>query len=274
VMGMKGGHSGVDINLERANALKVLGRILWKARVGNRFLIGGITGGDKHNAIPREAEAVLVYGSGIRNLKKAVEEAFEEIRFEYRTKEPDMHLSIEECPLPTEAMDKRSTGRVIDLIMALPHGIYRWSPDIPGLVETSTNLAKIRTEGVFYAQLASRSSSKSQLEGLRDHIDAIANMSGASVKRGNAYPGWLPNMESKVLAVLKDCCRELWNIEPGIKAIHAGLETGIVGEKFPGIDMASIGPQIEHPHSPDERVKISSVDEFWALLTLALRKLC
>jgi dipeptidase D len=209
-----------------------------------------------------------------RKLMKAFEDEAKAIRFEYRTLEPTMKYSFTPAELPKKMISGKDTTRMIELIMAVPHGVYRMSPDIKELVETSTNLSKIRTEGEFYAQLASRSSSKTQLEALRDHIEAIATMAGADAVRNEAYPGWLPNLDSRTLAVLKECAVEVWGKEAHIKAIHAGLETGIIGEKYPGMDMASIGPQIENPHSPDERVKVDTVEGFYKMVTLALKKLC
>lgn len=271
--GLKGGHSGVDILLGRANALKMVGRVLYKARQISKVHLVDLTGGDKHNAIPREAEAIIVLERADRKLLKAMEDEAKAIQFEYRSIEPTMKYSLTPVELPKKMISGKDTTSIIELIMALPHGVYRMSPDIKDLVETSTNLSKIRTENELYAQLASRSSSKTQLEALRDHIEAIASMSGADAVRNDAYPGWLPNLDSKTLAVLKECAHEVWGKEAHIKAIHAGLETGIIGEKYPGMDMASIGPQIENPHSPDERVKVDTVEGFYKMVTLALKKL-
>ncbi|MGA1822324.1 MAG: aminoacyl-histidine dipeptidase [Thermoplasmatota archaeon] len=271
--GMKGGHSGVDIHLGRANAIKLLARMLWKAAREFDFSIGHFTAGDKHNAIPREAEAVIVAKGDTASIMDIIMKAFEEVKFEYRSIEPDMAIEIKDADLPEKVMTERDSRITLHMLVSLPHGIYRMSPDIDDLVETSTSMAKIRTEGHVYVQLASRSSSGTQLEALRDKIEAISVLAGAEAERGQAYPGWLPNLDSKVLAVLKEAATELWSIEPEIKAIHAGLETGIIGEKFPGMDMASMGPQIENPHSPDERVRIPSVSDFWDLLVLALEKM-
>ncbi|MEA3559141.1 MAG: aminoacyl-histidine dipeptidase [Candidatus Thermoplasmatota archaeon] len=271
--GMKGGHSGVDIHLGRANAIKLLARMLWKAAKEYNFAIANFSGGDKHNAIPREAEAVIVAKEDLEPIKKLVMEAFEEIKFEYKSIEPSMAIDIKETELPGKAMTEEDSRRSLHLIVSLPHGIYRMSPDIPDLVETSTSMAKIRTEDDVYIQLASRSSSGTQLEALRDRIEAMAVLACAEVERGQAYPGWLPNLDSKVLAVLKEGAIELWEKDPEMKAIHAGLECGIIGEKFRGMDMASFGPQIENPHSPDERTRVPSVKDFWDLLSLTLKKL-
>jgi dipeptidase D len=271
--GMKGGHSGVDIHEGRANAIKLLARMFWKVAREHEFGFGHFTGGDKHNAIPREADAVIVTKEDVDPIKKELIDAFEEVKFEYKSIEPNMEMEITETELPERMMTPEDSRRTIHLVVSLPHGVYRMSPDIADLVETSTSMAKIRTEDEVFIQLASRSSSGTQLEALRDKIEAISILAGAEAERGQAYPGWLPNLDSKVLAVLKECAIELWKKEPEIKAIHAGLECGIIGEKFEGMDMASFGPQIENPHSPDERVRVPSVKDFWDLLVLTLEKL-
>ncbi len=271
--GMKGGHSGVDIHEGKANAIKLLARILWKVAREHEFGFGHFTAGDKHNAIPREAEVVLITNEDLIPIKKEIMEAFEEIKFEYKSIEPGMTIELKETSLPESMMTPEDSRRTIHLIVSLPHGVYRMSPDIPDLVETSTSMAKIRTEEEVYIQLASRSSSNTQLEALRDKIEAISVLAGADAERGQAYPGWLPNLDSKVLAIMKEGAIELWDKDPEIKAIHAGLECGIIGEKFEGMDMASFGPQIENPHSPDERVRVPSVKDFWDLLSLTLKKL-
>jgi dipeptidase D len=271
--GMRGGHSGVDIHLGRANAIKLLARMLWKAATEHDFSTAEFSGGDKHNAIPREVEAVVVTKADPAPIKELILDAFEEIKFEYRTIEPGMAIDIKDIDLPQRTMTEEDSRRTLHLIVSLPHGVDRMSPDIPDLVETSASLAKIRTEGDLHVLLASRSSSSSQLEALRDRIEATVVLAGGKAERGVAYPGWLTNLDSKVLAILKQSAIELWNKEPEVAAIHAGLETGIIGEKFPGMDMASIGPQIENPHSPDERVRVPSVKDFWDLLGLVLKKL-
>jgi dipeptidase D len=270
--GLKGGHSGVDIHLERGNAIKLLARILWEARQEHDFTIASINAGDKHNAIPREIECVIV-GPEDKKLKKKLMELFENVKKEYATVEPGMKISIKEGKTPTQVLAGEDTLLLLNLIQALPHGLLRWSPDIPGLVETSNNVAVIKTEEDIFLHLSSRSSSDTQLDSVRERIKAICMLAGAEAEQPAGYPGWLPNLQSKTLAATKATAIQLWGKEPAIKAIHAGLETGIIGKKFPGMDMVSIGPQIEHPHSPEERVKVDTVDDFYQLLTLSLKRL-
>jgi dipeptidase D len=198
---------------------------------------------------------------------------FENVKKEYATVEPGMKISIKEGKVPSQVLAGEDTLLLLNLIQALPHGLLRWSPDIPGLVETSNNVAVIKTEEDIFLHLSSRSSSDTQLESVKETIRSICMLAGAEADQPAGYPGWLPNLKSKTLAATKATAIELWGKEPAIKAIHAGLETGIIGKKFPGMDMVSIGPQIEHPHSPEERVKVDTVDDFYKLLTLTLKRL-
>jgi dipeptidase D len=162
----------------------------------------------------------------------------------------------------------------LDLISALPSGIMRWSPELENLVESSVNLPVVQTEdyGIFLL-MAARSSSETQLLGLSQRIRAISHLAGANVKVGNSYPGWHPDLDSKILAACKVAYLELFKREPVVTAIHAGLETGIIGKKYPKMEMISMGPTVEHAHSPDERVNIPSVKEFYDLLLVVIKKL-
>jgi dipeptidase D len=185
-----------------------------------------------------------------------------------------MQFEVANTATPKDAWDDTTTGKVLQLITALPHGVLAMSYDIPDLVETSTNLATVVVkDGALVVGLSSRSSIDSALRALRQSIRATATLAGASVEEGNGYPGWKPNLQSPILAVLKQVHVGKLGQEPEIKAIHAGLECGIIGEKLPGMDMISFGPQIEFPHSPDERVKIDSVGTFYDLLATTLEQL-
>jgi dipeptidase D len=176
--------------------------------------------------------------------------------------------------VPDEVWDHDSTGKVMALIVALPHGVISMSYDIPGLVETSTNLATVKPEnGAVAIGLSSRSSVASALEALRQRIRCAATLAGASVEEGGGYPGWKPDLNSELLQVLRQVHEREIGSDPKIEAIHAGLECGLIGEMIPGMDMISFGPQSEFPHSPDERVKIASVDRFYKLLAATLEDL-
>jgi dipeptidase D len=176
--------------------------------------------------------------------------------------------------VPAEVLSEPSARRVLALLAALPHGVLAMSHDIPGLVETSTNLAKVRTDGTtLRIHQSNRSSVMSALRATQLRIAAFAELAGGEAAQSEGYPGWKPDLESELLATLKRVHHETFGREAEVKAIHAGLECGLIGEKFPGMDMISFGPQIEFPHSPDERVQIPSVARFWTLLRATLTAL-
>jgi dipeptidase D len=274
--GLRGGHSGVDIHLQRGNATKLLARALYRLMIagGFKFRLAGISGGNKHNAIPREAFATVVLPKKQqKKFSAALEKQIADIQAEYKTADPGIQLTV--TPAKAKRMwDGRSTHKVIALLNALPHGVMSMSNDIPGLVETSTNLAVVNSgKNKVTIHCSTRSSVAPALQATRDRIRAIAEFAGAKVKEGDGYPGWKPNLDSEVLRVSKQAHQELFGVEPAVKAIHAGLECGIIGEKYPGMDMVSMGPQIEFPHSPSERVKISSVANYYRLLVNTLERL-
>jgi len=273
--GLKGGHSGVDIHLQRGNAVQLLARALNALSFRMSFHLTSLSGGNKHNAIPREAFASVVVSKGERDkLVADLKAEIATIADEYRPAEPGMTLEVTDADVPSTMWDDGTTEKVLHLITALPHGVLSMSYDIPGLVETSTNLATVVDKGgSLVIGCSSRSSVESALRALRQRIRAVATLAGATVEEGNGYPGWKPNLKSPLLEVLKRVHQTELKVEPEIKAIHAGLECGIIGEKVPGMDMISFGPQIEFPHSPDERVKISSVGNFYNVLAATLKEL-
>ena len=274
VSGLRGGHSGVDIHEQRGNAVKLLTRILWKAK-GYDFSISNIKGGDKHNAIPREAFALVSVNKSdkdkfISTLKSEEKAIFEEIK----PIDPKFKVVVENNEGLKTTLVKNSQDKLLNLLHGLPHGVDKMSYDIPTLVETSTNLATVEIKGgTAEIGLSTRSSIKSALQDFRDRIRAIAELSGASVKEDTPYPGWKPNLDSKILALSKKIFKEMYGKEPVVEAIHAGLECGIIGEKFPGMDMVSIGPTIKYPHSPEEQVHVSTVDKFYKYVLMILEKI-
>lgn len=273
--GMQGGHSGIDIHLQRGNATQLLARALYAVSLSTPFDLASLEGGSAHNAIPREAVAeVLVADDDKVAFFAALEGELEGIKSEFQTVEPDTAWEILEIDRPGEIWTRATTQRALRLISALPHGVMMMSNDIPGLVETSTNLATVARQGhTLEIGLSSRSSVASALTALRQRIRAIAALSGASVEEEPGYPGWKPDLESELLRVVQDVHKRELGSEPTIEAVHAGLECGLIGEMIPGMDMISIGPDIEFPHSPNERVKISSVKKFYKLLTATLEEL-
>lgn len=268
VKGLRGGHSGTDIDKGRANAIKLLARILWNI---DGYKLSSIEGGDKHNAIPREASAVIL-SSDEEKVRKVAKDIEALLREEFSSTEPNLAIEIKNIEVRRLLSDE-SQQKVLHLLMALPHGVLAMSQDVKGLVETSTNLATVRTNDALEILMSSRSSVKSSLQFIMQVIRAIGEMAGAEVKEGDLYPGWKPNLNSRLLHIASETYKELFGKEPEKKAIHAGLETGIIGEKIGNMDMISIGPQIEYPHSPDERVRIPSVQKFYTYLLKILENI-
>jgi dipeptidase D len=276
LFGFRGGHSGLDIDQGRGNAIKLLARMLWKANKKSSFELVGIEGGNKRNAIPREAWADLyVDPAEIDRLQAFFKESFENIYNEYKAVETGAKFTFEkskENGKPPLTADSQKL--FIDFVLTLPHGVISMHPEMEGLVETSTNLAIVHTH-MDYAQViaSSRSSVASGLEATRDAIAALCEIAGADLVQPEGYPGWTPNLQSSILQICKDVYSKKFQKEAEVGAVHAGLECGIIGEKFPGMDMISFGPTIEHPHSPEERVHIGSVEIFWDFLAAVLAEL-
>ena len=267
--GLKGGHSGVDIHLQRGNAVKLLARALVATKRNMNFGMASITGGNMHNAIPREAFATVVVASADRNaFETALNEQISAIQAEFKPAEPAMKLNIAATDGVTKVLDAETGNKIINLLNALPHGVISMSYDIPDLVETSSNLATVKIEnGEMVIHSSNRSSVDSAIDAIQESVVSIGKLAGAEVEELEGYPGWKPNLASNVLKVAKEVHETVLGKKPEIKAIHAGLECGIIGEKYPGIDMVSLGPQIEFPHSPDERIRIGSGADFYKLLT-------
>jgi len=268
VLGLRGGHSGMDIIEQRGNAIQSLARILWKVRAAHGLGLARFEGGGVHNAIPREAVAdCVVEATAMDSVARIVALEEEAIRVELGDVEPGFKVEINQMETPLESWGEELTGTLINLLRSLPHGVDAMSLEVPGLVETSNNLASVWTkEDRVVIGTSSRSSVNSALQAMRDRIRAAGELAGATVEENNAYPGWKPDLTSKVLAVTRSVHEQLFGAPPEVKAVHAGLECGIIGEKIPGMDMVSFGPIIEAPHSPDERVNIPSVETFWTLL--------
>ena len=276
LFGFRGGHSGIDINQGRGNAVQLLARMLWHAMKEFSFELARMEGGNKRNAIAREATADLfIDPAKEQDLSSFFQKAFEEIKSEYQAVEKEGNFSFEksegdmQVPLTAESQEA-----LVNLLFTLPHGVIAMHPEIEGLVETSTNLAIIRTHP-DHAEIicSSRSSDASALADTRNTIATLSKQAGADINQPDGYPGWMPNLQSPLLKTLKEVYQKVFQKEPEVAAIHAGLECGIIGEKYSGMDMISFGPTIEHPHSPEERVHVESVEKFWAFLTTALADL-
>lgn len=274
VSGLRGGHSGVDAHEQRGNAIKVLTRLLWKASDTYDFKLADIKGGDKHNAIPRESYALLAIDKKhVDGFKSFIATEAKHILEEIKPIDPGLKVDIKKAETISSVFDKKSQHNVLHLLHALPHGVDKMSYDIQGLVETSTNLATVvLKDDTVHIGLSSRSSIKSALQDFRDRIKATALLAGAQVSEEEPYPGWKPNLDSKILQLSKKVYKKIYNKEPVVEAIHAGLECGIIGEKFAGMDMVSIGPTIKYPHSPEEQVHISTVHEFYKFILEILKQ--
>jgi dipeptidase D len=274
VAGLKGGHSGLEIHQGRGNAIKIMNRALLALQpLGAR--LSSIDGGNKRNAIPRECEAVVALPAKVvEDAAKAVAAFGKLAKAEVATADPDLRITLE--PLKGKKVKVLKTAlqrKITTAISALPHGVIKMSADIPGLVETSTNVAVINT-GKKDVSLATsqRSSVDSEIKEICHGVESIFTLAGAKLMAGDGYPGWKPNLQSPILQLAKRTYQQLFGKEPEIKAIHAGLECGIIGERIPGMDMVSFGPTMEGVHSPDERLHIDTVPKFWKFVLEILKK--
>jgi dipeptidase D len=268
VSGGLGGHSGVDIARGHANAIKVLGRTLREARTVAPFRLVSLQGGRSSNAIPRDATAICSLGPEREaTFRAGVETAAVAIRDAYGKTDPGATVTVTGAAEAADAWTEDGTRAVLDLVAIVPSGPLAMSPDFAGLVETSTSIGKAETDGaMFTLHGLSRSSNPSALPELIATLDAAARLVGGSFEVGQADPGWKPNLDSPALGVIRGVYERLFGEAPVVTAVHAWLETAVIGDRVPGLDMISIGPQIEAPHSPDERVNIPTVARFWQLL--------
>ena len=276
VTGLLGGHSGCDIHLQRANANKLLFRFLKEAVSNYEARLACVQGGSLRNAIPREAEAVITIPADAYDDVMALVDDYETLFVtEYEGIEDAISLTAEQidCPKTEEVQDY-----LIHAITICPHGVYRMMTEMPDIVETSNNLAMIEfsqegEENVIEVQCLTRSSVESRKRELREIIHSAFSIAGADVAFSGDYPGWKPNINSRIMHTMKAIYEREFGAEPRIVIIHAGLECGIIGRNYPGMDMISFGPTIEHPHSPDERVNIATVQKFYDFLLATLKEL-
>jgi len=271
--GMRGGHSGVNINEERANAIIILARTLHTIKSKFPIFIISITGGTAHNAIPRDAEcSFYIQKDAGQDIRKIIQEMENTFKNEFKNTDADLFLNLEHLSENKQkAINDKISAKIIDLLIALPHGVAAMSTDMKGLVETSNNLASVRTEkNLIKIVTSQRSSVMSRLHALTYKIETIARLANANATSSKGYPAWQPNVNSPLLAKMVNKYKELFGKEPVVESIHAGLECGIIGDKYPGMDMISFGPTIKNPHSPDEKVHIDSIAKVWKLLTAML----
>ena len=263
-----GGHSGDDINKERANTVQILARFLYGEYSGGYRLVS-FNGGNKRNAIAREAEAVILLdAAGAKALEDRFGKFAADVKAEYHRTDPDISFECIRTGNPGKAVDKDTARRFIFALTAVNHGVLTMSQDIAGLVETSTNLAAVfmNVPGEIKVTTSQRSSTDSAKKFMADKVEAAFLLAGAEVSHSDPYPGWTPNMDSHILDVTVASYRKLFGVEPEVKAIHAGLECGLFLTKFPDLDMISFGPTLRGVHAPGEKLDLASNEKFVRLL--------
>jgi dipeptidase D len=273
VTGLKGGHSGLDINLGRGNANKIMNRFLWDASAKVGMRIATLEGGNLRNAIPREAFAlVAVPAAKSPEFEKMVSGYAEMFSKEFASVEPGLTFKAESAELPGRVMEKKAQDIFLKVVYGIPNAVMRMSPEMPGVVETSTNMAIVKAEkGKAEILCLIRSAVDSAKFSVAYMTQSVMELGGMLVKHDGSYPGWKPNVDSPVLKAMTKVYQDKFGKTPEVKVIHAGLECGIIGDAYPNLDMISFGPTIRHPHSPDEKVHIGSVGMFWDYLVETLR---
>jgi len=268
IKGLNGGHSGMDIIKGLGNANKLMNRLLYEAYIQSDLQIVSIDGGGLRNAIPRESEAiVLVPKSKLSAFEEAFENTSNVIKEEYSSLEEELEITLIESEVPTQVMSSELTEKLLKTIYAAHNGVYRMSPDVEGLVETSNNIARVEvSQGKITVLCLTRSSVESGKADLAQTLKSAFELGGFDVETSGDYPGWQPNPDSEILEVLKAVYEKQNKEKPKVEACHAGLECGILLDHYPNLDTVSFGPTIRGAHSPDERASISSTQKFWKFL--------
>ena len=276
VKGLTGGHSGDDIDKGRGNANHLLARFLWHEKQATDLRLCDFHGGNLSNAIPREAVCLAGVPWNEKESVRVRLNCFQsDLEDEFGPVEPSLNLQLESVPVPEKVISKADSDRFINAMYGCPIGIQAMSHSLPGLVETSLNLASVKplAEGEWVITTSQRSSVESAKYALSNRLEAVFSLAGMTTWHGEGYPGWKPNPNSKILKEVKEVYEALFNESPKIKAIHAGLECGLFLEKYPSLDMVSFGPTMRGVHSPDERLHIPAVANFWKLLVETLAKI-
>jgi dipeptidase D len=275
VIGLTGGHSGADIHLGRGNANKIMNRILIQLSTDFGIQIASIDGGSLRNAIPRESAATVVISSTqVTDVLLAIANTTKDLLAEYNITDPNLDVVIAETDMPTLVIDSTFQYQLLRALYACPNGIYRMSPDIPGLVQSSNNLARVLVaSGTYSIQCLTRSSVDTEKYDLAAAITSTFQLMGAQVAYSGIYPGWEPRPTSPIVKLMDTLYKELFGHSAHVNAVHAGLECGILGTNYPDMQMISFGPNITGAHSPDECVQISSVQKFWGYLLETLKRI-
>ncbi len=272
---MKGGHSGIDIHQGRGNALRILGGILQSVMGAMPAEVANLTGGSAQNAIPREASAIIALDAAQEQKLKSL---IAKLEGEYKTDlggfDSNLQISVEKTDRPQQVFGAEDAARTVDLLASLHHGVIAMSPDVPGLVQDSTNLATVATKGdVVEIVTSQRSAIESSKFAAARMVATVCRLAGFETENTGSYPGWKPEPNSDIVKKLQSVHEEVFGHAAELIAMHAGLECGVIGEKYPGMQMVSFGPTIVGPHSPHEKVEIPSVEGFWKYLKAILEKI-
>jgi dipeptidase D len=275
VKGLTGGHSGMDIHLGRGNANKLMNRLLIEIHKEIHFEIASIDGGGLRNAIPRESRVSLAVIGDLKSQFIAKAKEIEAVlKSEYRITDPNLQVEINDIACPGLVMEKQFQIHLLQIIHVLPNGIFRMTPGIEGLVQSSNNVSRILVkDGDVSIQCLTRSSVDSEKMYLAAMIESAFHLLGAVTEMKGSYPGWTPQPDAAIVKLMSDLYKEVFGAEPMVNACHAGLECGILGANYPGMQMISFGPNIRGAHSPDERVQISSVQKYWKFLLTTLQRI-
>jgi dipeptidase D len=276
VSGLNGGHSGDEIHKSPGNAIKILNRFLWNASNDFQLALSKIDGGNLRNAIPRESFAIFTIPAAfVEEFEKYYQRFVNTLKLELKHFEPELSFQLSRSELPETVLTRKRQFRLLLALYACPHGVITWSPTLEGLVETSTNLASIKFTEPNRAMVTTsqRSSLDSARKNIADRVASCFALGGALASHSDGYPGWTPNPDSEILRITGSVYAGLFGQEPLVRAIHAGLECGLILEKYPRLDMISFGPTIKGAHTPSERINIHTTEKFWKLLLEVLARI-
>ena len=274
ISGLKGGHSGDDINKGFGNSVKILTRLLWNASNDLKIHLAHFDGGNLRNAIAREATAIITIKPKRKERMLAYVESFSNaVKEELSITEPGLSIQIEETGMPKTILNNKIQNRLLNSLYACPHGVITMSQKMPGMVETSTNLASVKFRGknTIEVTTSQRSDSGTAKLDIAHMVENLFRLASAKVIHSDGYPGWTPNPASSILKITEKAYKDLFRTDPVVRSIHAGLECGLFLEKYPDMDMISFGPTLRRVHSPDERINIETVRKFWELLLEVLK---